>query len=463
MNETQATKELGDLDVKHLFHPYTNPRKHEQTGPIVIERGEGVFVYDTNGQQYLEGLAGLWSVAVGFGEKRLVEAATKQMQMLPFYHLFAHKSHTPGIKLAEKLSEMAPGTLNHVLFSNSGSEANDSVIKLVWFYNNALGRPKKKRFLARKNGYHGINVASGSLTGIPSNHNAFDLPQIPVTHLECPHYYRFGKDGETEQQFTDRLIKELEDTIEAEGADTIAAFIGEPVMGAGGVIVPPVGYWPRVQAVCRKHNILLVLDEVITGFGRLGTTFAAELFGVEPDMLVVSKQITSSYQPLAAVIFSEQIYQAVADKAGALGTFAHGLTAGGHPVATAVALENLAIIEERGLVANAKEVGAYMRGKLAGFASHPMVGEVRGEGLMAAVEMVADKATKRKFDPVGKVGGYLAERGHAHGLIVRNLGDSIAFCPPMIITKAEVDMMISKFSKALDETYDWAKSEGLVS
>jgi 4-aminobutyrate--pyruvate transaminase len=462
MNETKATKELGDLDIKHLLHPYTNPRAHEQVGPVIIERGEGIYVYDTNGQRYLEALAGLWSVAVGFGEQRLVDAATRQMSMLPFYHLFAHKSHSPGIKLAEKLCAMAPGNLSHVLFSNSGSEANDSVVKLVWFYNNSIGRPQKKKFIARKSGYHGITVASGSLTGLPANHNAFDLPKIPVTHLECPHYYRFGNVGESEQQFTDRLIKELEDTILAEGPDTIAAFIGEPVMGAGGVIVPPTGYWPRVQAVCRKYDVLLVLDEVITGFGRLGTMFAAEFYGVQPDMLVVSKQITSSYQPLAAVIFSEQIYQGIAEKAGSLGTFAHGLTAGGHPVATAVALENLAIIEERGLVANAREVGAYMRDKLGAFASHPMVGEVRGEGLIAAVELVADKPSKRKFDPVGKVGGYLAGRGHAHGLITRNLGDSIAFCPPMIITKAEVDLMLSLFTKAMDETYTWARNEGLA-
>ncbi|ABD06201.1 aminotransferase [Rhodopseudomonas palustris HaA2] len=462
MNETILSKELRELDIQHLFHPYTNPRQHEQVGPVVIERGEGVFVYDTNGQRYLEALAGLWSVAVGFGEPRLVEAAAKQMSMLPFYHLFAHKSHSPGIRLADKLCAMAPGQLSHVLFSNSGSEANDSVVKLVWFYNNSLGRPEKKKFIARKNGYHGITVASGSLTGLPANHNAFDLPKIPVIHLECPHYYRFGLEGESEQQFTDRLIKQLEDTIVAEGPDTIAAFIGEPVMGAGGVIVPPVGYWPRVQEVCRKYDVLLVVDEVITGFGRLGTMFASEHYGVEPDILVVSKQITSSYQPLGAVIFSEKLYQGIADKAGALGTFAHGLTAGGHPVATAVALENLAIIEERGLVANAKEVGAYMREGLGAFASHPMVGEVRGDGMIAAVELVADKASKRKFDPVGKVGAYLSGRSHEHGLIARNLGDTFAFCPPMIITKSEIDLMLSMFSKALDDTYTWAKSQGLA-
>jgi 4-aminobutyrate--pyruvate transaminase len=460
--QTTQTKDIAALDVKHLFHPYTNPRKHEEAGPIVIERGEGIYVFDTTGKKLLEAMSGLWSVALGFGEKRLVDAATAQLSKLPFYHLFSHKSHTPGILLAEKLAAMAPGTLNHVLFSNSGSEANDSAVKLVWFYNNARGKPAKKTFLARKNGYHGITVASGSLTGLPANHNAFDLPKIPVKHLECPHHYRFGNEGETEAEFADRLLRELEDTILAEGPDTIAAFIGEPVMGSGGVIVPPEGYWQKVQAVCRKYDILLIADEVITGFGRLGTMFASDYFGITPDLLVVSKQITSSYQPLGAVLFSDAIYETVADKAGTLGTFAHGLTAGGHPVAAAVALENLAIIEERGLVANAAEMGKLMQKGLREFAGHPLVGEVRGLGLMGAVELVADKATGRKFAQYGKVGTYLTARAHEHGMIVRNLGDTIAFCPPMIITAPQVAEMLEKFEQALNDTTQWAKKEELV-
>lgn len=255
-------------DVEYILHPVTNARKHEEVGPIVIDRGEGIYVFDDHGTKYIEGMAGLWSVAVGFGEKRLADAAYGQLQKLPYYHTFSHKTNEPSVDLAERLVKMTPASVSRVFFTNSGSEANDTVVKLIWYYNNARGKPQKKRFLARQNAYHGITMVSGSLTGLPVNHRDFDLPIIPVTHLTCPHFWRNGQPGETEAQFTDRLIQELEETIAKEGADTIAAFIGEPVMGAGGVIVPPDGYWSRVQEVCRKNDILLIADEVITGFGR---------------------------------------------------------------------------------------------------------------------------------------------------------------------------------------------------
>lgn len=442
-------------DIAHQLHPYTNAVRHAEIGPIVIDRGEGVYVFDDQGNRYIEGLAGLWSVAVGFGEKRLVEAATRQLDKLPYYHTFAHKSHMPSIALAEKLAEMAPEGLSHVFFTNSGSEANDTIVKLVWYYNNALGRPAKKKFLARTQGYHGVTVAAASLTGLPNNHRDFDLPAIPVRHLTCPHFYRFGKPGESEAQFVERLAAELEAVIAEEGADTIAAFIGEPLMSAGGVIPAPEGYWQKVQEICRRNDILVVADEVITGFGRLGTTFGSDYYGIKPDLMALSKQITSSYQPLAAVMISDAIFNAVADNSGKIGTFGHGYTATGHPVATAVALENLAIIEERKLVENAAAMGAILQKRLGALTSHPLVGEVRGAGLIAGVELVADKATKARFDVPGKVGAYVFARAHHHGLIVRNILDTLAFCPPLIITESQIDDMVQAFERTLNDTAEW--------
>jgi 4-aminobutyrate--pyruvate transaminase len=455
---TVLPNSLQARDIAFQMHPYTNARKHERVGPMVIDRGEGIHVYDDQGREYIEAMAGLWSVGVGFGEKRLVDAAVRQLSKLPYYHTFAHKSHEPSIELAEKLVKMTPAGLDHVFFTNSGSEANDTVVKIAWYYNNALGRTSKKKFIARTGGYHGITVASGSLTGIQVNQKGFDLPLPFVRHITTPHFYRFGLPGESEEAFTERLAKELEDVIAEEGAENIAAFIGEPVTGAGGVVVPPVGYWDRVQEICRRNDILLIADEVINGFGRLGTMFACEHFGIKPDMLVLSKQITSSYQPLAAVVFSDAIYQAVADHTETLGTFGHGYTASGHPVATAVGLENLAIIEERQLVQNARTVGAHLQKALRRFADHPLVGEVRGIGLIGAIEIVRDKATKEKFDPPGKVGTYLYERAQEHGLILRNLQDNIAFCPPMIITEAQVDEMIARFARAFEDTQAWVEA-----
>jgi 4-aminobutyrate--pyruvate transaminase len=452
---TALPNSLHARDVAYILHPYTNARRHERLGPMVIDHGKGVYVYDDQGREYIEGMAGLWSVAVGFGESRLVEAAAKQMSKLPFYHTFSHKSHEPSINLAEKLIKMSPEGLDHVFFTNSGSEANDTVVKIVWYYNNAIGRPEKKKFIARNGGYHGITIASGSLTGLQVNQRGFDLPLSFVRHVTCPHHYRFAEPGESEEAFADRLAAELEATILAEGPETVAAFIGEPVMGAGGVLVPPATYWEKVQAVCRKYDVLVVADEVINGIGRLGTLFGCETFGIKPDILVLSKQITSSYQPLAAVLFSDAIYQGVADQTERLGTFGHGFTTSGHPVATAVALENLAIIEERDLVGNVGIVGPRLQAALRKFADHPLVGEVRGVGLIAAIELVADKKTKAKFDPVGKVALYLFERAQEHGVILRAIQDHIAFCPPLIVTPEQIDQIVERFGAALNETEAW--------
>jgi len=456
----QLSNSLAAADLATSLHPYTDARALEENGPIIIARGEGIHVWDTAGNKYIEGLAGLWSVAVGFGETRLADAAYKQMTQLPYYHIFAAKAHEPSIRLAEKLVEMTPEPLTRVFYTNSGSEANDTVIKLVWYMNNALGRPAKKKFLARTKGYHGITIASGSLTGLPNNHRDFDLPAIPVVHLTCPHFYRFGLEGETEAEFTARLLAELEAVIEREGADTIAAFIGEPLMGAGGVMVPPTGYWPGVEAICRKHDILMVSDEVINGFGRTGGRFGCETYGFTPDIMTVSKQITSSYMPLAAVLFTEEIYNAIADNSHKIGTFGHGYTASGHPVATAVALENLAILEERDLMNAANRLGPRLQAGLRQYADHPLVGEVRGAGLIAGIELVADKATKAPFSPIGRVGAQAAVFGHAEGLIFRAVGDTLALCPPLIVTEADIDEIVARMGRALDRTAEWLAAQG---
>lgn len=459
MNERPNS--LHASDIAHSMHPYTNMRAHEEQGPMIITRGEGARVYDSEGNEYIEGLAGLWSVAVGFSQPRLRDAAVKQLDALPYYHSFAHKANEPAIRLAEKLAEMTPEGLDRAFFTNSGSEANDTVIKMVWFMNNALGRPEKKKFLARTKGYHGITIASGSLTGLPGNHKDFDLPAIPVTHLTCPHFWKFGAEGETEADFTARLLQELEDTIVAEGPETIAAFIGEPVMGAGGVITPPEGYWPGVAAICEKYDILLVADEVINGFGRLGTTFGVEKYGYTPDIMVMSKQLTSSYMPLAAIMVNDKVYNAIADNTAKLGTFGHGYTASGHPVACAVALENLAIIEEGDLIGNAARLEPMFQAGLQAFKDHPLVGEVRGIGLIGGLEL-ADKTTKAPFGAPGAIAARVMKAAQANGLICRNVYDTVALCPPLIVTEDDITAIFARLGAALDQVAAEAKAEGLI-
>ncbi|MBN8917754.1 MAG: aspartate aminotransferase family protein [Rhizobiales bacterium] len=456
---TDQSNSLHVRDVANLLHPNTNARRHEAQGPMIITRGEGIHVYDDQGKAYIEGLARLWSGALGFGEKRLAEAAARQMQTLPYYHTFSHKSNAPAIELAERLVEMTPEGLTKVFFTNSGSEANDTVVKMIWYYNNALGRPAKKKIISRARAYHGITIIAGSMTGLPMNQRDFDLPLPGFLHLTCPHHYRNALPGESEEDFATRLADELEAMILREGPETVAAFIGEPVMAAGGVMPPPETYWTKIQAVCRRYDVLVVADEVINGFGRLGTPFGCDRYGISPDFMVLSKQLTSSYMPLSAIVLSDQVYQVIADNSDRIGAFGHGFTATGHPVATAVALENLRIIEERGLIAHAAAIApALQDGLRSRFADHPLVGEVRGVGLIAGVELVADKARKTKFDPPGQVAAYLHARAQEHGLILRAIEDTLAFCPPLIITEAEIGMILDRFGAALDDTCAWVKT-----
>ncbi|WP_085657104.1 aspartate aminotransferase family protein [Pseudomonas sp. B11(2017)] len=449
-------------DLSALIHPYTNLALHRETGPFVITRGEGIRVFDDRGSAYIEAMSGLWSAALGFSEKRLADAAMAQFNQLPYYHTFSHKTNAPAAALAAKLAELAPGDLNHVFFTNSGSEANDSVVKLVWYVNNARGKPAKKKFISRQQAYHGTTVASASLTGIPSIHRDFDLPAIPVHHLTCPNYYRLGKPGESQEAFSLRLAEELERHILVEGPETIAAFIGEPVIAAGGVLPPPKGYWSAIQAVCKRYDILLVIDEIVTGFGRLGTMFGSELYGIQPDILVLSKQLTSSYLPLAALLVSDALHDVLVSQSERLGAFVHGLTATGHPVATAVALENIRIIEERDLVGHVQRLAPVFQERLQAFADHPLVGDVRGVGLMGGIELVADKARKQPFSQPGILGSYVFRQAHKHGLIVRAIYDTIAFCPPLITTQDDVDAIFEAFGKTLHDATEWAHSQGLI-
>ncbi len=440
-------------DIASVLHPYTNLKKHEETGPLVIARGDGVWVYDNAGNGYIEGLAGLWSTALGFGEERLIEAAVRQMRELPYYHGFASKSHLPMIDLAERLKELAPLPMSHVFFANSGSEATDTVVKLVWYYNNALGRPDKKKIISRMKAYHGVTVASASMTGLPYNHRDFDLPIKNIIHADCPHHYRYGDAGESEEEFATRMAANLEKLILDEGPNTVAAMIGEPIMGAGGVIVPPATYWEKVQEVLDKYDILLIADEVICGFCRTGNMFGSETFGIKPNMMTMAKALSSSYLPISAVMIDEKVYSVVRDNSGKIGTFGHGYTYSGHPVPAAVALETLKIYEERDILGHVRSIVPRFQEGLHKFSDHPLVGEVRGTGLIGAIELVKDKASRENFDAAHAVGPHCMARAQHHGLLIRALpGDAVAFCPPLVVKEDEIDMIMERFAKALDDT-----------
>jgi 4-aminobutyrate--pyruvate transaminase len=444
-------------DIAFQLHPFTNLHAHESQGPLVITSGKGIYVFDEHGREYIEGLAGLWCTGLGFGEERLVEAAARQLRRLPYYHQFGSKAHDVAIDLAERLIGLMPVPMSKVFFNNSGSEANETAIKLVWYYNNALGRPRKKKILSRLRAYHGVTLGAASLTGLAVSHRDFDLPIPQVRHADCPYYYREAKPGETEDAFATRLAESLDAQIRREDPDTVAAFIAEPVMGAGGVIVPPATYFEKIQAVLAKHDVLLIADEVICGFGRTGRMFGTETFGLRPDIIVMAKQLSSGYLPISATAISEQIYGALVRQSEKIGTFAHGYTYTGHPAAAAVALEVLAIYEERDLVGHVRRLSPRLLDGLRALAGHPLVGEVRGVGLIAGVELVADRASKTPFTPAGAAGNLFVQRAQANGLIVRALQDTVALCPPLVISDGELDELLRRFGKALDET-----AEGLT-
>jgi len=454
---------LATRDVETVLHPYVNLARFRETGPVIIERGQGVYVYDTDGKGYIEGMAGLWCTALGYGNEELVEAAAAQMRKLAFAHLFTGKSHDPAIELAEKLKEIAPVPISKTFFCNSGSEANDTQVKLVWYFNNALGRPNKKKIISRVKGYHGVTIVAASLTGLPANHRDFDLPLPGFLHTSCPHHYRFAQAGESEEDFATRLAAELDELIVKEGPDTVAAFIAEPVMGAGGVIVPPKTYFEKIMQVCRKHDVFMISDEVICGFGRLGTTFGCEKLGFRPQSISIAKMLSSAYLPIAGVMIQEELYQALLSESKKIGVFGHGFTYGGHPVSAAVALKALEIYARDRIVEKAAERGVQFQARLKKIGEHPLVGEARGLGLIGGLELVADKNTKRAFSPQHGVAARAVQFAEAEGVIVRAvMGEVLTLSPPLVINAYEVDELFDRLTRALDKTLDWVTREQIA-
>jgi 4-aminobutyrate--pyruvate transaminase len=450
-------------DIASVFHPYTDQRVHAEAGPVVISRGHGVRVLDDNGKSYIDVVAGLWCASLGFSNERLVKAAEAQMRALPFYHAFASKSHQPMIELAEMLLARAPVPMSKVFFANSGSEANDSAIKMIWYYNNGRGLHAKKKLIGRIKGYHGVTVASASLTGLPYNHKSFDLPLPGFLHTMTPHFYHGALPGETEEAFATRCADELEKLILAEGPETIAAMFAEPIMGAGGVLIPPAGYFPKIQAVLDRYDILLVADEVICGFGRTGNYWGCQTMEVRPDILTCAKALSSAYLPISAVMVNDKVYQVIADETHAIGTFGHGYTYSGHPVSAAVAVETLKIYDETDMLGHVQEVGAHLQSELRRrFTDHPLIGEVRGVGLIGALELVEDKATHKNFDFGRKIAARTAKLMEGFGIIGRPLpGDGLAFSPPLIITREEIDQVLDGVTKALESMTVELREEGL--
>jgi L-2,4-diaminobutyrate transaminase len=445
---------IEDIDKEFFFHPFTQLREHQQNGPLTIVEGHGSTLTDTRGRTYLDAMAGLWCVNIGYGNTEMAETLRAQTERLAYYHTFASMGNEPVARLAQRLISMAPGDMSKVFFGNSGSDANDTQVKLVWYYNNVLGRPEKKKIISRNRGYHGVTVMSGSLCGLPGMHAGFDLP-LPMVHfVRAPHSLWEQEAGQSEEEFVRGLADELEQLILAEGPETVAAFIAEPIQAAGGVIVPPASYFPAIQEVLRRHDVLLIADEVVCGFGRTGETFGSQVFGLQPDLITVAKGVTSAYMPLSACIVSEPVWDVIASGSDKYGVFSHGYTYSAHPLSAAAAMTNLDIIERDGLMANAKARGDHLAERLrAEFGDHPLVGDVRGYGLLGAVEFVRSKDPLTAFDPALKVSAAVVRRSRELGVITRALpaSDTISFSPPFVVTEDEIDQMAALTRQALDD------------
>jgi putrescine aminotransferase len=443
------TARWQELDRRHHVHPFTDQAALAAKGVRIITRGEGCWLCDSEGNRLLDGMAGLWCVNVGYGRAELVEAARRQMTTLPFYNTFFQCSTAPPIELAARLAALAPG-FSRVFFANSGSEANDTVVKLVRYFWKLNGQPKKQTMIGRTYAYHGVTLAAASLSGLPNMHPQFDLPLAGFAHVPAPYWYAEGG-ALTPEEYGRKAADALEQKILELGPETVGAFIGEPVQGAGGVIIPPPGYWAAIERICRKYDVLLVADEVVCGFGRTGRWFGSERFGIEPDIMTVAKGLSSGYVPIAAVLLGPRVGDALAT---AHEEWAHGFTYSGHPVAAAVALENLRIIEAEGLHERAGgPLGEHFAAALAGLADHPLVGEARSCGLLGALELVEDKAARRYFPPARKVGLVCREHCIASGLVMRAVRDVMILAPPLIITEAEIDEIARRARRALDLTW----------
>ncbi len=465
-NVIEPNLSLEELDRRTIFHPSTHLKDHAQGksgGPRIMETGKGIRIVDRQGISLIDAFAGLYCINVGYGRSEIADAIYAQAQKLAYYHTYVGHSNEPVIRLSERIIRMAPEGMSKIYYGMSGSDANETQVKLVWYYNNILGRPAKKKIISRHRGYHGSSIMSGSLTGLPVFHTAFDLPLPQVRHTLTPHYYWHGEPGMSEYEFSQYCAATLEELIVEEGPDTVAAFIGEPVMGTGGLIPPPQGYWQLIQRVLAKYDILLIVDEVVTGFGRLGTDFGSLYYDIKPDLMTVAKGLTSGYLPLSGVIVGAKVWEVLEQGAEELGPIGHGYTYSAHPLGAAAALANLDIIEREQLAANAKETGAYLQQRLhETFDQHPLVGEVRGVSLLAGLEFVADKHRKQRFDPALKVGAQVAAACLNHGLIARAMphGDILGFAPPLVVTREDIDDIVERTRLAVDSVADKLVREG---
>jgi L-2,4-diaminobutyrate transaminase len=452
------TNELDAFDRDHFFHPSTHMGAHArgETPNRIIAAGEGVYITDTKGRTSLDAFAGLYCVNVGYGRRRIADAIAEQARELAYYHAYVGHGTEASIRLARMIVERAPKGMSRVYFGLSGSDANETNIKLIWYANNILGRPEKKKIISRWRGYHGSGVMTGSLTGLELFHNAFDLPRAPVLHTEAPYYFRRADRSMSEEQFSQHCADRLDALIVAEGPETVAASIGEPILGTGGIVPPPAGYWEKIQAVLRKHDVLLVADEVVTGFGRLGSMFGSDHYGIEPDLITIAKGLTSAYAPLSGVIVSEKLWQVLVAGSDRLGAIGHGWTYSAHPICAAAGIANLELIDEMDLVRNAGETGAFFRAALAdAVGGHVHVGEVRGDGLMAAVEFVRDRDDRAFFDPSEKVGPRIAAALADRGVIGRAMpqGDILGFAPPLCLTRAEAERIVEATAGAIGDVF----------
>ena len=453
----------AEQENKYFINPYTNLKDIRKYGSLIIEKGRGIYVYDENNNKYIEGLAGLWCVALGFNNKRLIKAANKQLNLLPNYHSFTGKVPLTTLKLSEELVKISPKSLTKVLYANSGSESNDTAIKMAWYYQNALGRTKKKKIISRYRGYHGVTIMSGSLTGMDYAHKGFDMPRDFVVHTDSPHYYKDSLSQESSSEFVNRLLKNLDNLIIKEGAENIAAMILEPIQGAGGVIIPPDNYLKGVQKLLKKNAILLIVDEVICGVGRTGNMFGCDTFQIKPDMMVIAKGLSSGYVPISALLINEEIYETISDFSSINNVFGHGYTYSGHPVAAAVALETIKIFKDENIIGHVKEISEKFNTKMEQLNVHSIVGNARSIGLIGAIELVQNKNNKTYFDPKIGIGSRIVKNAQKNGLIVRALqGDIVALCPPLIINIKEVDILFNKFNKSIKDTEVELNTERLM-
>ena len=445
---------LSEKDRRFFFHPFTALKAHEESGGKIIASGEGCTLTDVDGGRYLDAMAGLWCVNLGYGNQRLKDAIADQVTKLSYYHSFSGMSTDLAVELSERVISLAPKNMAKVFFGNSGSDANDTNAKIIWFYNNAIGRPEKKKIISRFRGYHGVTVLSGGLTGLKNLHEGFDLPLSMIRHARPPHRLWEKTPGTSDADFADQLARELEEMIIKEGPETVAAFIAEPIQAAGGVIVPPAEYFPAIQKVLKKYDVMLIADEVVTAFGRLGTMFASDLFGLEPDIITVAKGLTSAYIPLSASIVSERIWKVLRDGSEKYGAFGHGYTYSAHPIAARCALETLQILEDERMLERTVKQGALLHQLLQDtFKDHPLVGEIRGKHLIGAIELVDQKNPAKAFDPGEKVAIRAAKRSMELGVITRALpaADTLAFSPPFVVTDSELEKMVSTVRTAVDE------------